>query len=166
MTKFWFTEKKKKQTIFIFYSNHIIVALENFNRFVFTINTQSKNKKIIIIIIIQIKSVTNCGWLWISFRHIGHERFFNIHSPIHFEWYSCEQANILTSWPLRYDSRQIEHSDIDSPLDNVGEGDGDKHIVTDEGFINVWRLTLIFASSLTVTLVFKDSLRTRWIFVA
>lgn len=130
------------------------MALENFffNCFVFTINKKK--------IRIQIKSVTNWGWLWISFRHIGHERFFNIHSPIHDEWYSCEQANILTSWPLRYDSRQIEHSDIDSPFDNVGDGDGDKHIVTDVG-----RLRFIFDSSLTVILFFKDAFSTRWIVV-
>lgn len=115
----------------------------------------------------QIKSVTNCGWLWISFRHIGHERFFNIHSPIHDEWYSCEQANILTSWPLRYDSRQIEHSDVDSPLDKLGDGDGDKHIVTDDEVLKTFdrEFMCIFGSSFIVTLFFDDLVRTRWITV-
>ena len=49
----------------------------------------------------HISNVTNWGWSWISFRHIGQERLFSIHSPIHDEWYSCEQAKILTPWPLR-----------------------------------------------------------------
>ena len=112
------------------------------------------------------RRVTNCGWLWISFRHIGHERFFLIHSPIHDEWYSCAQAKILTSWPLRYDARQIEHSETESPSDKPpGEGDGERQIVTGDGLCKRLGLISIFTSSRTGRLGLEDSLSTRWITV-
>ncbi len=114
----------------------------------------------------QISKVTNCGWLCISFLHIGHERFLIIHSLIHDEWYSCEHDNILTSCPLRYVSRQIEHSEPDSPSDNAGDCDGDKQTVTDEGFLNIFSITKSTFALGSSLIILTDSLRIRWIIVA
>ena len=78
---------------------------------------------------------------------------------------------MLTSCPLRYVSRQIEHSDVDS----VSDGDEDRHIVTDDEASAFGRLFGVaesgkvegdLYSSLMEVLDVSDSLRIRWIAAA
>ena len=57
----------------------------------------------------------------------------------------------------------MEHSEPDSPSERAGDGDGDKQIVTGEGFLNITRFALGLDSSL---IVLVDSLRIRWMTVA
>ncbi len=85
---------------------------------------------------------------------------------IHDEWYSCEHDNILTSCPLRYVSRQIEHSDPDSLSDNAGDWEGDKQIVTGEDFLNIVSMTKSTFALGSSLIILTDLLRIRWITVA
>lgn len=84
----------------------------------------------------QRRRVTNCGWWKMSRRHIGQDRCFVIHCFRQAEWYSWEQAKILTSSPLRYVARQIEHSDWVSLSESSGEGDGERQIITGDGRVS------------------------------
>jgi hypothetical protein len=76
---------------------------------------------------------------------------------------------MLTSCPLRYVSRQIEHSDAVSPFDNVGDCDGDKHIVTGDevlfsillNIVCITKSTFGFGSSLIIPTGFEDLFRIR-----